>query len=123
MRTAMSKIIINGRFLTQHMVGVQRFASEATKAMDRLLDSPSYASQRESLEIIAPRTAHNFHLKHIPVRRCGLLTGYAWEQIELARWARKSLLLNVCLLGPITLQHQAVVVHDASVRAMPDNFS
>src|SRR5581483_1511357 len=121
-RTGMP-IAINGRFLTQKIVGVQRFASEVAKAMDRLLDEPSYSDLRGSIEIVAPRTARPFDLRHIPVRRCGVLKGYAWEQIELPIFARRSLLLNLCLLGPIAARHQVVVAHDASVRAIPDNFS
>jgi glycosyltransferase involved in cell wall biosynthesis len=119
----MPKIAINGRFLTQKTVGVQRFASEVAKAMDRLLDDPAYAALRGSVEIVAPRTARPFDLAHIPVRRCGFLEGYAWEQIELPFFANRSLLLNLCLLGPVVARHQIIVAHDASVRAIPDNFS
>ncbi len=88
-------IAINGRFLTQKTVGVQRFASETVKAMDRLLATPAYAALRGRIEIVAPRTARDFPLVHIPVRRRGWLAGYAWEQIEFPLRARDRLLLNL----------------------------
>jgi glycosyltransferase involved in cell wall biosynthesis len=122
MRAAMP-IAINGRFLTQKIHGVQRFASEVTKAIDRLLDDPAYAALRGHVEIVTPHNGVPLDLRHIPVRHCGRLEGYAWEQIELPIFARGSLLLNLCLLGPIVTKRQVVVAHDASVRAIPDNFS
>ena len=33
------------------------------------------------------------------------------------------LLLNLCMLGPLAARHQIVVVHDATVLALPNNFS
>jgi glycosyltransferase involved in cell wall biosynthesis len=122
-RRALPNIAINGRFLTQKTVGVQRFASETVKAMDRLLDGETYAGLRGRIEIVAPRAARDFPLVNIPVRRIGWLAGYAWEQIEFPLSACNQLLLNLCLLGPVVIQHQVVVAHDAMVRAMPENFS
>jgi glycosyltransferase involved in cell wall biosynthesis len=117
------RIAINGRFLTQKIVGVQRFASETVKAMDRLLAEPRYAALRGRLEIVAPRNARDCNLANIPMRRGCYLTGYAWEQIEFPLLAPRSVLLNLCLLGPVIKQKQIIVVHDTTVRAMPDNFS
>jgi len=117
------KIAINGRFLTQKLVGVQRFATETTKALDRLLGDPAYAALRGNIEIVAPRAAQAFDLEYIPVRRCGFLRGYAWEQIEFPLHSAGSLRLNLCILGPVAVRRQIVVFHDATVRAMPDTFS
>jgi glycosyltransferase involved in cell wall biosynthesis len=122
-RRAPRNIAINGRFLTQKTVGVQRFASETVKAMDRLLDGQAYTTLRGRIEIVAPRAARDFPLVHIPLRRSGWLRGYAWEQIEFPLSTYDELLLNLCLLGPVVVQHQVVVAHDAMVRAMPENFS
>lgn len=117
------RISINGRFLTQVMVGVQRVAIETTKAIDRLLDQPDLASLKGRVEIIAPRAARDFPLKNIPVRRAGTLGGYPWEQIELPLFAGRSLLMNLCLVGPIAKHRQLILAHDATVRAFPQNFS
>jgi glycosyltransferase involved in cell wall biosynthesis len=116
------RIAINGRFLTQRASGVQRFAMEAIKAIDTLLDR-DYAALKGRIELIAPRKARDFSLKNIPLRRVGFFSGYAWEQFEFPLHAAGRLLLNLCMLGPLIARHQIVVVHDATARAMPNNFS
>ena len=116
-------IAVNGRFLTQPMVGVQRFAIEVVKAIDGLIDDGEYASLDGRIELLAPPSAREFPLRHIPVRRCGVGGGYFWEQVEFPLHARGSLLLNLCILGPVAVRRQVVVVHDATVRARPSTFS
>lgn len=123
MSATSAKITINGRFLSQVMVGVQRVAIEATRAMDRLLATSEFSAFQGRLEILAPTNARDYNLDNIVVRKVGRLTGYAWEQIELPFYAGRSLLVNLCLLGPVVKRHQIVLAHDATVRAMPDNFS
>jgi glycosyltransferase involved in cell wall biosynthesis len=123
MSPVLPHIAINGRFLTQATTGVQRFAVEATKAIDRLIDGGEYAALEGRIEIVAPRSARDFPLRHIPLRRCGRFNGYFWEQVEFPLHARNRLLLNMCMLGPVMMRHQIVVVHDAAVRALPANFS
>ena len=94
------RIAINGRFLTQRSSGVQRFAMEAIKAIDALLDG-DYAALKGRIEIFAPREARDFPLKNIPLRRVGFSSGYAWEQFEFPFHAAGRLLLNLCMLGPL----------------------
>lgn len=120
---AAPRIAINGRFLTQRASGVQRFAAEAIKAIDVLLDSDSYRALKGRIEILAPPKARAFPLKNIPLRRVGFFSGYIWEQLEFPLHAGGQLLLNLCMLGPLIARHQIVVVHDATVRALPNNFS
>ncbi len=122
MKSPLPRIAINGRFLTQRSSGVQRFAAEAIKAIDRLLDS-DFAALKGRVKILAPRAARDFPLKNIPLRRVGHFSGYAWEQIEYPLHGVGQLLLNLCMLGPLAARHQVVVVHDATVLALPDNFS
>jgi len=117
------EIVINGRFLTQPMTGVQRFATEVSKVIDELIDSGEYGELAGRIEILAPRAARDFSLPHIPLRRCGLGSGYFWEQAELPFYARGRLLLNFCGLGPIITRNQIVVVHDATPLARPATFS
>lgn len=116
------RIAINGRFLTQRASGVQRFAAEAVKAIDALLDT-DYTALKGVVELIAPRKARDFPLRNIPLRRAGLSSGYFWEQVEFPLIAASKLLLNFCMLGPLAARRQIIVVHDATVLALPDNFS
>jgi glycosyltransferase involved in cell wall biosynthesis len=117
------RIAINGRFLTQGLSGVQRFGSEIIKAIDALLDTDAYRALKGRIEIVAPPKARDFPLKNIPLRRCGWSNGYLWEQVEFPLHAAGALLLNLCMLGPVAVRRQVVVVHDATVKALPGNFS
>jgi len=117
------KFTINGRFLTQAVTGVQRFAVEVATAIDALIDSGECAVLDGRIEIVAPFTARDFPLRHIPIRRCGFGSGYFWEQAELPLHARGRFIINFCGLGPVVARNQLVVVHDATVRARPENFS
>jgi glycosyltransferase involved in cell wall biosynthesis len=117
------KIVINGRFLTQRMVGVQRFAIEVTRVIDGLIESGEYAALKGRVEILAPPAARDFPLRHIPVRRCGIGGSYFWEQLMLPFYAHGKLLLNFCSLGPVVTRDQIVVIHDATPKARPQNFT
>jgi glycosyltransferase involved in cell wall biosynthesis len=116
-------IAINGRFLTQQMVGVQRFAIEVVKAIDGLIGDGEFPELQGRIEILAPRSARDFSLRHIPLRRCGLGSGYFWEQIECPIYAHGKTLLSLCMVGPVAVRDQVLVVHDATVRALPLTFS
>lgn len=122
-RTKPLKIAINGRFLTQKPSGVQRFAAEVIKAIDALLDGDEFRSLKGRIEIVAPRQAPDFPLNNISLRRCGYASGYFWEQVEFPLHAAGAFLLNLCMLGPVAVRRQLVVVHDATVKALPDNFT
>jgi glycosyltransferase involved in cell wall biosynthesis len=116
------RIAINGRFLTQRASGVQRFAMETITAIDALLGS-EYAALKGRVELLAPKKARDYPLKNIPLRRVGFSSGYVWEQFEFPAHAGGRLQLNLCMLGPVISKHQLLVVHDATVRALPENFS
>src|SRR5271165_6732354 len=100
-RFASPRVAINGRFLTQPMAGVQRWAIQVTKAIDALIDSGEYGALDGRIEILAPRSAREFPLRHIPVRRCGIGGGYFWEQMELPFYASGQMLINCCSIGPV----------------------
>jgi glycosyltransferase involved in cell wall biosynthesis len=111
-------IFINGRFLSQTLTGVQRYATELISAFS--------ASEPSDLRfiVLTPRDATPpFELEHIPIRRVGNLTGHLWEQLELPFYARDGWLLSLCNTGPLTKRRQIVTIHDAAVFAMPESFS
>ena len=47
----MPRILINGRFLTQPITGVQRYALEIVREFDRLLDEGHPAAVADELEV------------------------------------------------------------------------
>ncbi len=123
MNPATPDIVINGRFLTQAIAGVQRFAIETVKAMDHCLDDPDYADLKGHVELQAPRSGRDFPLRNIRLNRCGFTSGYLWEQIEFPIRAIGKLQLNLCMLGSVLKRRQIIVIHDTSTKAFPEGFS
>jgi glycosyltransferase involved in cell wall biosynthesis len=106
-------LAINGRFLTQGVTGVQRFAAEVTQALARA-GAP--------LRVLAPPGALE-RLGEVPVERVGTRRGQAWEQLDLPRAAGGDLLLNLGNTAPLRHRRQVVVIHDAGVFDTPESYS
>lgn len=116
------KYYINGRFLTQRITGVQRYAREMTLALDQLLQEK--ASDHNEYTILAPKNIIDIlPCKRIQFRGCGRLTGHLWEQIELPYYAKDGYLLNFCNCAPLIKKNQAVTIHDAAIAAFPSAYS
>lgn len=118
-------VAINGRFLTQETTGVQRYAIELVKVLDRLVGDTDPAVEAYSFELLAPKgdLLQNLGLENIPVRQIGRLGGHLWEQLELPLYVRERCLLSLCNAAPLAKRNQIVTVHDAAVFANPQNFS
>lgn len=117
------KIYINGRFLTQSITGVQRYAHEVIKHLDELLER-NEIPHTHSIEIVAPQNiVYDFSFKNIKLKKVGHLTGHLWEQLELPFYARRGLLVNFCNTAPIFKRKQIVTIHDASIYLKDNNFS
>jgi glycosyltransferase involved in cell wall biosynthesis len=122
--TARLRIVINGRFLTQTVTGVQRYAIELTKALDELLGRGVIDAERYKFELLAPLSgAADLSLRHIQIRRQGNLSGSLWEQFELPWLTRDALLINLCNAAPLAVSRQLVTLHDAAVHAVPEAYS
>ncbi|UFW91147.1 glycosyltransferase family 4 protein [Bradyrhizobium barranii] len=120
------KLSINGRFLSQSLTGVQRYAAEIVKAMDRLLASGEAPRQLLDAEwqILAPPNAQTLPgLRRIAIKQTGSLQGHAWDQIDLARAAAGTRLVSLANSGPVLHRDHLVVIHDAQVFRRPDFFS
>lgn len=122
------KLVINGRFLTQRVTGVQRYARELVVALDDLLDSGELAADWQ-VTLVAPKTGEVQlpALKHIELRRTGWLSGHAWEQLELPRQVDDGVLFcpgNTAPLASLYGSTKTVVtVHDLSYLYFPDAYS
>ena len=115
-----SRIFINGRFLTQRVTGVQRYARETLSCLDELLAEGQGEFARWVL--LLPPGAEAPALSHIKVRQVGRLAGHLWEQIELPWHARAGLLLNFGFTGPLFKANQVITIHDAAVVRMPHAY-
>ncbi len=92
-------IVINGRFLTRRITGVERYGNEVTK---RLTDP---------IRIIKPNSA----------LKGGW--GHYWEQVNLPRSIKShEVLWSPANTGPLSVQKQVVTIHDACVIDHPEWF-
>ncbi len=119
----MSRIYINGRFLTQQTTGVQRFAREILRAVDTLLASERSARKHSLALLTPPGATPPAGLREIESRPVGRLQGQAWEQLDLPRYTRDGFSLNLCNTAPLRGSSTIVTIHDAGVFAIPEAYS
>lgn len=112
-------IYINGRFLTQTLSGVQRYANEIVRWIDRRVGAGRAANP---YVLLTPHGARDAGLQHIEQKVVGRRGGHFWDQVEFAWAARKGAVLCLGATGPVALRRQLVVIHDAAVQRHPENF-
>ena len=107
--------VVNARFLTQPVTGVQRHAIEISKRL-RKLDP--------AIRFLAPRgMVHEELFAELKAERVGRLTGHGWEQLELSRHSGPAPLIGLCNAGPLYRQRQLITLHDAAPFAVPEAYS
>ena len=104
-------LFINGRFVTQPLSGVQRFAVEITRALQAR--DPCYAL------LTPPGGAGAWP----GAREIGARQGQGWEQLALPRAVAGGLLVNLGNTGPLLARRQVVVIHDAGVFTTPEAYT
>ena len=117
----MRPIYLNGRFLSQPVTGVQRFAREMTGALDRLWNKRF--QDPPTLLIPAAGVGQNPDYTNIRVHKIGRLNGHLWEQFELPMWISGGILVNLANSAPLFVHRQIIVLHDASVFVHPEAYS
>jgi len=117
------RALVNGRFLGQRITGAQRYARELLAAMDACLQAEPALRQRISLTVLVPRGTGPPPLQVTAVREIGRLRGHPWEQLELPRHARGSVLLSLCNTAPLAGQNMIATILDASVYVVPEAYS
>ncbi|MBL0339781.1 MAG: glycosyltransferase family 4 protein [Bacteroidetes bacterium] len=108
--------LINGRFLTQQLSGVQSFARSICREL----------SASAQLVILVPENEKltNDEFSDLIVR-FGKFKGPIWEQLDLPRYVKKQkglTLINLCNTGPLFLKNQAVTIHDLAFKKNPKWF-
>lgn len=111
-------IYINGRFLTQELTGVQRFAEEISVHLQKI---------RQDITILCPPgvcSSRVSGLKNIEV--IGRNSGHIWEQYDLPKYLRNkngSLLINLSNTAPIFYKNKIVTHHDITYKKYPNSYS
>jgi glycosyltransferase involved in cell wall biosynthesis len=114
---------INGRFLTQRMTGVQRYAYEIVTALDAILAKAGDSSDYPSLRLVVPPgTSVGSDLAKIGVDRTRFGSGHAWDQLVLPVHARAGV-LSLANFGPLLAQGHIVCIHDANTFIQPESYS
>lgn len=107
---------VNGRYLTQNLSGVQRYARNIVGALDQM-------EAARGATVISPRGSIHPAYERMEAVEAGVLTGYAWEQSELPIAARGQRLLNLCNMAPVIKSEQIVCIHDTNVLSSPDSYT
>ena len=118
-----SCVVINGRFLEQKITGVQRFALEATKALDEFAAS-SPLPYILAVPCDVPEEKLPL-LKNIKIERPGSRSGILWEQTQLVSYLKKknALVINLCSVTTLFYKHALVCLHDICYSIHPDYVS
>lgn len=117
-------IVFNGRFLSQQITGVQRYALELILSIDRQLDGDAFFRRNFDFALLVPNNTKQLPaLKHIVIKKVGKFTGHLWEQLELPFFSRQGTLVSFCNTGPLFKADQIVTFCDASVYKVPEAYS
>ncbi len=120
----MRRWVINGRYLSQPLTGVQRCAHELVAALDKRISEGNEHAPGLSVELFAPPDARTLpEMNAIKVRSVGARSGHAWEQYDLATAAQGRGLLSLCNTGPVFHGRQIVCIHDVNTRIAPQSYT
>ena len=112
-------IIINSKFLTQNITGVQRFAFNVAIKLSQIKNVLFFSPNGEF------KTFYKGLLKkNIPIMK-GHTRGIIWEQIELSLFAKrkKAIILNLGNSGPFFYNKNVTVIHDLLWLKYPEAYS
>lgn len=114
----MNTIFINGRFLTRRVTGVERYARELVKELDKI------ASGKEIYMVVPNGDFDIPDYENIKVIRKGNSTKQFWENFIFPAFVRskKGISLNLCNVAPI-FSPGIVCIHDMKVKAAPEYFN
>ena len=108
----MMKIYINGRFLTQRLTGVQKFAYQYTNEL--------FVQYKDNLIVLIPQKSkiNNFYKKKFNVKHIGSNSGHLWEQFDLPIYLRRinnPLLISFTNSNPCFYKNKITTIHDLSI--------
>lgn len=102
--------VLNSRFLTQNLTGVQRYAYELLKQVHKRTGNAEYILPTQ------PINDRYEIAEGLKLQKIGKYKSHIWEQLDLPAYLNKStnkpLLLNLCNTAPLFYKNQIVTVHD-----------
>lgn len=116
----MKKYVINGKFMTDRMQGIVRYAREMTKALDKCIDD------KIEVTLLIPNDAKDIpDLQRIKIETIGTHTGMAWEQTDLRKYLKKHkdvTCINFCNICPFFVQPGITAIHDIMYKVNPQDY-
>lgn len=112
------KLVINGRFLTHKVTGVERYARELLMELDKIAEPNMF-------ELAVPSNLSEIpHYKNIKIKKIGKLRNRLWEHISFPLYVlnNKAISLNLCNVSPL-LSPGIVCIHDMKIKATPQFFN
>jgi glycosyltransferase involved in cell wall biosynthesis len=113
-------IVINARFLTQPITGVQRYAIELC---NRLPDK----IRNNQVVFVAPKVPMMYEINDsFKIYNFGVFKGQLWEQIDLPLFLKKNnspLLINLVGIGPIFYSNKIMALYDLAFKHYPEWFA
>ncbi len=114
---------INGRFLTQRMTGVQRYAFEIVASLDEICSENGDVARRVGFRLVLPSGAGTTPaLSHIDVCQTKFGSGHVWDQLVLP-WHAGSGVLSLGNFGPVLARNHILCIHDANTFIEPESYS
>lgn len=113
-------IVINARFLTQRLTGVQRVAFEICNRIQNQISNEKVVFVAPNDEILN-QLEGDFNIVFI-----GKFKGQFWEQIDLPLYLKKNgnpLLLNFVGIGPVFYRNKLIFLYDLAFKHHPEWFS
>tara|TARA_R110000868_G_scaffold221046_2_gene472494 strand:+ start:266 stop:1306 length:1041 start_codon:yes stop_codon:yes gene_type:complete len=112
-------IIINARFLTQPISGVQRFGIEISKIVKKQLKD-------QVCFVTCPGVIHIELFEELEAKIIGVNKSHIWEQIDLFAYLslnKNPLLVSFGYTGPLFYKNQIVSIHDVAFKYYKESFS
>lgn len=113
-------IVVNARFLTQQLTGVQRYAFEICKRLPKKIENRQLIFVVPNVKII------NKFDEDIELVTIGSLKGQLWEQISLPVFLKNNnnpLLINFVGVAPVFYKHKIMVLHDLAFKHHQEWFN
>lgn len=107
-------IVVNARFLTQPLTGVQRYAFEISMQIK--------LAQPDTLFVCPRNILHTKWAECLQAETLGPFTGHIWEQITLTHYIRRhpeAVLFSPGNTGPLWVKNQWITVHDLAFLQSP----
>ena len=119
----MKTLHINGKYLSQAVTGVQRYAKGVIETWDQLLEDGEIDPSAYRLRLIASKTPRPLpRFRHIELVQCNL-SSRAWEQVELPLRSTGGVLFSPYGAAPLWKGRHLVTIHDAGAAATPQQYS